>query len=165
MRVAAMRNRHRRRYGARRRQLRAITIVRPSPRIGDPRGSGNEEMRRLRATRRLQAQYISACSTRRRWSRTFQCLDCDRPDPLVSKNHKRWLEGDLGAARFRLRPDQLAASLSDPVVWIEQRLAFRKKSSKTPGPNRFIRLVIRVLNGRNPSVFGVKRAVDVLQPN
>jgi hypothetical protein len=28
--------------------------------------------------------------------RTFQCLDCDREDPLESESVKRWLEGELG---------------------------------------------------------------------
>jgi hypothetical protein len=28
--------------------------------------------------------------------RTFQCGDCDRPDPLESETIKGWLEGELG---------------------------------------------------------------------
>ena len=28
--------------------------------------------------------------------RTFQCLDCERPDPLKSSDALRWLSSDLG---------------------------------------------------------------------
>jgi hypothetical protein len=27
--------------------------------------------------------------------RTFQCFDCDRPDPLRSEGAKGWLQGEL----------------------------------------------------------------------
>ena len=34
-------------------------------------------------------------STRRQTTRTFQCFDCDRPDPLKS-DALGWLPGELG---------------------------------------------------------------------
>jgi hypothetical protein len=30
--------------------------------------------------------------------RTFQCLDCQRPDPLQNPQTTGWLEGELGKA-------------------------------------------------------------------
>jgi hypothetical protein len=35
--------------------------------------------------------------------RTFQCLDCNRPDPLKTDRVIGWLLGELGRARL---PDQ-----------------------------------------------------------
>jgi hypothetical protein len=35
--------------------------------------------------------------------RTFQCLDCDRPDPLKTDRVIGWLSGELGKTRL---PDQ-----------------------------------------------------------
>jgi hypothetical protein len=29
--------------------------------------------------------------------RTFQCFDCDRPDPLKSEKTTGWLKGELGS--------------------------------------------------------------------
>ena len=36
--------------------------------------------------------------TTSRWEgkRTFQCLDCERPDPLIDPHATGWLEGELG---------------------------------------------------------------------
>jgi hypothetical protein len=33
--------------------------------------------------------------------RTFQCIDCDRLDPLESEIAKGWLEGELGRREKR----------------------------------------------------------------
>ena len=32
--------------------------------------------------------------------RTFQCLDCERPDPLKSEKIRGWLKGELGSEGF-----------------------------------------------------------------
>ena len=31
--------------------------------------------------------------------RTFQCLDCEWPDPIKSKTMTGWLKGELGSAK------------------------------------------------------------------
>jgi hypothetical protein len=41
------------------------------------------------------AYIISALRPGGKGLRTFQCLDCDRPDPLTSETATGWLKGEL----------------------------------------------------------------------
>jgi tRNA(Ile2) C34 agmatinyltransferase TiaS len=49
------------------------------------------------------ALLILALPTDGKGQRTFQCFDCDRPDPLQSDRVIGWLSGELGKTAL---PDQ-----------------------------------------------------------
>jgi tRNA(Ile2) C34 agmatinyltransferase TiaS len=44
---------------------------------------------------RCHSQMILALPPGGKGRRTFQCFDCDRPDPLRSEGAKGWLQGEL----------------------------------------------------------------------
>jgi hypothetical protein len=45
---------------------------------------------------KCQSLMILALPPGGKGQRTFQCLDCDRPDPLKSEKISGWLKGELG---------------------------------------------------------------------
>jgi len=63
--------------------------------------------------------------------RTFQCLDCNRPDPLNRPRNRlalRWARQG-SAARSRVRPPQLAASsLGSVSTWANASRRARRRS-------------------------------------
>jgi hypothetical protein len=43
----------------------------------------------------LQGTFDPGAAPGGKGRRTFQCLDCDRPDPLKTEQAKGWLKGEL----------------------------------------------------------------------